>query len=456
MMNAHHPDLPALYRTHLDQLQARCAELLPLHGFDGLAIASGVEKFAFLDDKAYPFQANPHFLHWVPLPQHPGCWLLIRPGRPPLLIYPQAEDYWHAPPAPPSGYWVEALEIQVVRSLEAAAAALQAAAPARLAVIGEADAAVPGGPVAHNPEGVLAALHHARAYKTDYELQLMRAASRRAAVGHLAARAAFEAGGAEFDIHLAYLAASGQSERELPYGNIVGLGAHGAVLHWQFQDRLAPAQPTTLLIDAGAQCAGYASDITRTWLHPHAPQGSARDDFAALLAGMEQLELALVDQVRAGTDYAAIHLDAHQRIATLLLDVGLLQGLSAEAAVTQGATRPFFPHGIGHLLGLQVHDIAGLQIDAAGTRRERPAGHPYLRLTRPLAPGMVVTIEPGLYFIPLLLRELQASPLTAHVNWARVEALKPFGGIRIEDDVVCRAEGAPENLTRDAFRALSG
>ena len=137
-----------------------------------------------------------------------------------------------------------------------------------------------------------------------------------------------------------------------------------------------------------------------------------------------------------------------------MLDAGLIHGLSAEAAVAQGLSSTFFPHGVGHLLGAQVHDVAGLQVDRSGTRRERPSGHPYLRLTRRLEPGMVVTIEPGLYFIPLLLRERRASALAAHVDWDRVEALRPFGGIRIEDDVACRAEGPPENLTREAFALL--
>jgi Xaa-Pro dipeptidase len=219
------------------------------------------------------------------------------------------------------------------------------------------------------------------------------------------------------------------------------------VLHWQHQDKRAPQRPSTLLIDAGASHRGYAADITRTWLHPQAPASG----FADLLLGMERLQLALVDEVRAGTDYAAVHLSAHRRIAQLLLDTGLLQGLSAEAAVAQGLSSTFFPHGIGHLLGLQVHDVAGLQADRAGMRRERPEGHPYLRLTRTLEPGMVVTIEPGLYFIPMLLRERRASATAGHLNWKAVEALLPFGGIRIEDDVACRAEGPPENLTRDAF-----
>lgn len=444
-------ELATLYPQHLATLQRRLEAALAAHGFDALAIAAGVEKFAFLDDRPYGFQVNPHFVHWLPLPQAIGSWLLLRPGQRPRLLYLQAEDYWHAPPATPGGYWTEAVEVEILRTPEQLAARLQALVPARCAQLAEADAQLPGAGTP-NPEGLLAALHFERGMKTDYELQLMRSSSQRAVLGHLAARAAFEAGGAEADIHAAYLAGSDQAERELPYGNIVGLGAHGAVLHWQHQDKRAPAQPTSLLIDAGASCQGYAADITRSWLHPEA-QGAARE-FAALLAGMEALELALVDQVRAGTDYPDIHLDAHRRIAQLLLEQGLIHGLSAEAAVAQGLSATFFPHGVGHLLGAQVHDVAGLQVDRAGTRRERPAGHPYLRLTRRLEPGMVVTIEPGLYFIPLLLRERQASALAAHVNWTAVQALAPFGGIRIEDDVACRAEGAPENLTREAFAVL--
>lgn len=455
-MNSPTPDaLAALYASHLATLQQRLAQALAACGFDALIVAAGVEKFAFLDDRPYGFQVNPHVAHWLPLvgtQAAPGSWLLLQPGQAPRLLFLQPEDYWHAPPAPPSGYWVAPWQIESFRDPAPLVARLRELVPARCAQIAETDAALDLGVL--NPEPLLAHLHFERGMKTPYELALMRNASQRAALGHLAARSAFEAGGAEADIHAAYLAASDQAERELPYGSIVGLGAHGAVLHWQHQDKIAPAAPTTLLIDAGAACKGYAADITRTWLHPRCQPGAARDRFAALLAGMEALELALVDEVRDGVDYPAIHLSAHQRIAALLLDQGLIQGLSAEAAVAEGLTATFFPHGVGHLLGAQVHDVAGLQIDRAGTRRERPPGHPYLRLTRRLAPGMVVTIEPGLYFIPMLLRERRASALAARVNWTEIEALLPFGGIRIEDDVACRADGPPENLSRDAFALL--
>jgi len=97
-----------------------------------------------------------------------------------------------------------------------------------------------------------------------------------------------------------------------------------------------------------------------------------------------------------------------------------------------------------------VHEVAGFAESDAGGSIPRPEGHPYLRLTRVLAPGMVVTIEPGIYFIDMLLDELRAGPHAGSVDWSRVDAFRPFGGIRIEDDVVC-TDGAPVNLTREGF-----
>ncbi|MDW8478958.1 MAG: M24 family metallopeptidase [Xanthomonadales bacterium] len=205
----------------------------------------------------------------------------------------------------------------------------------------------------------------------------------------------------------------------------------------------------SLLIDAGAQVRGYAADITRTHVRDgHGP-------FAELLAGMERLQQRLVAGVRPGRSFVELHLEAHREIASLLADSGLVRGMAAEAVVESGISRAFFPHGLGHLLGLQVHDVAGHQQDAHGTPTRRPPEHPFLRLTRILEEDMVLTIEPGLYFIPALLAELAASPAGRAVDWALVERLRPYGGIRIEDDVRVTASGC-ENLTRAAFAALAG
>jgi Xaa-Pro dipeptidase len=128
--------------------------------------------------------------------------------------------------------------------------------------------------------------------------------------------------------------------------------------------------------------------------------------------------------------------------------------LGGDEALDAGLTSVFFPHGIGHLLGLQVHDVGGVMADAAGHERQRPAGHPYLRLTRMLEPGVVVTVEPGVYFIDMLLAAARADKRRELIDWQRVESLRPYGGIRIEDDIVTTTEG-PENLTRDAFAAAA-
>ncbi|MGL5501126.1 MAG: M24 family metallopeptidase, partial [Plesiomonas shigelloides] len=122
--------------------------------------------------------------------------------------------------------------------------------------------------------------------------------------------------------------------------------------------------------------------------------------------------------------------------------------LNEEDMVNEGLTGSFMPHGLGHLLGLQVHDVAGFMQDEQGTHLAAPAAYPALRCTRELAPRMVLTIEPGLYFIDSLLEPWKNHALNSHINWARIDALRPFGGIRIEDNIVI-TEGGIENLTRD-------
>jgi Xaa-Pro dipeptidase len=159
--------------------------------------------------------------------------------------------------------------------------------------------------------------------------------------------------------------------------------------------------------------------------------------------------LAMCAQVRADTDYKTIHLNAHLALAKILRDFDLIN-VAPEIAVETGVSSAFFPHGIGHGIGLQVHEVAGFAASDAGGTIAKPEGHPYLRLTRTLEPGMVVTIEPGIYFIDMLLDALKDKGLGPSVNWDRVAAFRPFGGIRIEDDVVC-TEGAPINLTREGF-----
>jgi len=200
----------------------------------------------------------------------------------------------------------------------------------------------------------------------------------------------------------------------------------------------------SFLIDAGATQQGYASDITRTY-------SANGGRFSEMIEAMDELQLGLCDGMRAGVDYRDMHLRAHQDIAGVLHDFDVIT-VDPATAVESGLSSVFFPHGLGHYLGLQTHDVAGLIADEEGTELPRPEGHPFLRLTRTLEAGNVLTVEPGLYFIDTLLNGWRARNGDDGVNWARVEELAPYGGIRIEDNIVV-TEGDPVNLTRPAFSA---
>jgi Xaa-Pro dipeptidase len=436
-------NLASLYADHLSTLRERADKALALAGFDHLLIAAGMPLRKFLDDQDQPFIVSPHFKHWLPLTDTPGSWVVYTPGSRPKLIFLQPRDYWHVVPDAPTGYWVDAFDISIVRTAAEAVAQLPGG---KRAVIAAGHAGMDG-IEANNPTAVLDYLHWYRSYKTPYELELMREASRIGTRAHRAAEQAFRAGESEFGIHMAYLAAASQSDAELPYASIVGLNEHGAVLHYTNFDRKAPAQSRSFLIDAGASAAGYASDITRTY----AAAGAA--EFQALIDSVDRAQQGFAAKVCAGQSYPELHIHAHHVLAEVLREHGFIR-MSAESAVASGVTGTFMPHGLGHPIGLQVHDVAGFQQSERGGTIGRPDGHPYLRMTRVLEPGMVVTIEPGLYFIDMLLAELRSKPEAKDVDWAKVDAFRPYGGIRIEDDVVCTAD-TPENLTRNAFALLN-
>jgi Xaa-Pro dipeptidase len=241
-----------------------------------------------------------------------------------------------------------------------------------------------------------------------------------------------------------YLAACGHSDAQLPYNNIVALNSHGSVLHYQGRARQAPEKLYSFLIDAGCTVNSYASDITRTY-------AAEPGEFADLVTEMDTMQQELTGRVRAGLDYKELHLHAHLQIAGLLESFGIIN-VSAADAVETGLSSVFYPHGLGHFLGLQTHDVAGL-IDNDGHPIPRPDGHPYLRLTRVLEAGNVLTIEPGLYFIEPLLRGWRENGNAAAINWDKVDSLMPYGGIRIEDNVHVTKSGC-ENLTRSAFAGL--
>jgi Xaa-Pro dipeptidase len=439
------PDFETLHAGHMGTQCARFDRALSECGYRGVLIHSGTPASIFRDDQTHPFKAHAWFKAWVPLTDVPDCLLHYEPGRTPTLLFHQPADFWHLAPAPPQAFWTRHVELKPVADLSVARAAL----PRDLrstAYVGESFPELAAWNVAAlNPEPLMTRIDYHRASKTPYELAHLRAANRIAVQGHLAAARAFEAGASEFEIELAFIRACGAREQDLPYNPIIALNEHSATLHYQRLERAPPQAIHSMLIDAGAEAAGYASDVTRTYSRTDA-------DFAALVECFDELQQSLCASVHAGVDWRDVHLSAHRLVAELLREADITL-CDPEEAVETGVSSVFLPHGIGHLLGLQVHDAGGLLRSPAGGEIPRPQDHPYLRLTRVLEPDFVVTMEPGIYFIDALLDRARADRRAAKINWTRVASLKRFGGIRIEDDLAV-GDSSAENLTRDAFGAF--
>lgn len=434
------------FGPHLASVCARTARALEACHFCGVLLHSGSLLTVFEDDRTYPFEAHAPFKVWAPILDVPDCLVYFEPGAKPLLLFHRPTDFWHKAADLPRAYWTRHFDIRPIKDLTQARTHLPRDL-GRVAYIGDPFAELSSwGVAAVNPRNLMRHLDFERAVKTPYELVCLREASRLGVLGHLAAAQAFAEGATEFEIELQFLRACGMREHELPYNPIIALNDAGAVLHYQVLERRAPTERHSMLIDAGAEFAGYASDITRT----HALRGG---DFATLIEKMDVLQQSLCAGLRPGVDWRDVHLRTHELTAKLLREADITT-CSAEEAVATGVTSVFLPHGIGHLLGLEVHDVGGFMSSPEGADIPRPAGHPFLRLTRVLQEGFVVTVEPGIYFIDQLLDAARADGRGSRINWSRIAALRRFGGIRIEDNVAITNDGA-DNLTRAAFAALA-
>ena len=440
--NARQPDWGKLFSDHLAELERRLVIALDTAGRSSLVIFAGNTKFRFRDDLSYHFAVEPYFKAWVPLTNYPGSALKLVPGRPPVLVLLRETGFWHETPAAPTGFWADHFEIREVESSEAVLDEL-GSADSHVSVIGESSSQTDTFAFSNEP-AILNVLDYFRAYKTDYEITCISRANEIAAHGHIAARDAFYEGASEFELNSVYCRASSQVEPELPYPNIVALNQHAAILHYQNLRRDRPASVRSFLIDAGAQFHGYASDITRTY-------SAADDEFSALIDAMDELQRTICNEIRDGVAFSDLNDRAHELLAAVLCEQDLLS-CGAEKAYETGITKSFLPHGLGHLLGLQVHDIGGRLADSDGSENPPSKTHPRLRLTRRLEAGIVVTIEPGLYFIPSLLDELRETALGDNVRWDKIDALQVCGGIRVEDDIIVTKNGA-RNLSRPALEA---
>ncbi len=428
----------ALYREHIATLVQRYTDALEQCAADRALVFAGVPRLRDRDDQAFPFVAEPYFQQWIPLPDAPGSAIEFRPGHKPHLIFMHDEDFWSAPARAPADAVLEHFE--VTRTDGSGVRDCVARPGGRTVTIGDSGHALEQHEVDRSAE-FLAYLDFDRAIKTAWELACMSDANTVAAAGHRAVEQALRAGVSEFELHMRYCSVTGHTDEDLPYPSIIGLNEHAAILHYQQRDRKPPATTHSLLIDAGARINGYASDVTRT----HCLDEEA---FGELIEAMNTLQQRVCARVRAGVDFVALNDFCHELLAGVLAECGFIR-CTAEAAFENGVTTAFLPHGLGHLLGLQVHDVGGRTPERLGEAKTPPARHPYLRLTRTLEENMVVTIEPGIYFIEPLIEAFERKT-PGIIERTALDTLARCGGIRIEDNLQVESRGHT-NLTRIAF-----
>jgi len=239
------------------------------------------------------------------------------------------------------------------------------------------------------------------------------------------------------------------------------LSQNGETLHNHYHGNKLEAG-RLMLTDAGAETTmNYCSDFTRTIPVSGKFTQQQREIYQLVLdANMRAIEMSA-----PGIRYLDVHLEAAKVIASGLKALGLMKG-NVDDAVAQGAHALFFPHGLGHMMGLDVHDMEGLGEDFVGydetIQRSSQFGTAYLRLAKKLKPGYVFTDEPGIYFIPALIDMWKKeNKFTDFINYDKLEAYRSFGGIRIEDDLLvtengCRVLGKPIPKTINEIEKIMG
>jgi Xaa-Pro aminopeptidase len=403
-------------------------------------------------DNRYPFRQSSHLLYLAPT-RRPDAVLVLDAddGTDRLFAPPDHPDdaVWHGPTAPlaeeAAAFGIAAvhpldelpafLARQRGRRLHVPPVFVPALRPRLAAWLDVAEDAL--APLA--TEEVVHALGDLRLRKDAGEVAEIERALEATARMFAAAFGAVEPGSTEGAVYGAMARSAFADGFEFSFSPIVSV--RGEVLHNESRGNTM-REGDLLLIDAGLETpAGYASDITRT-----VPVAGHFDDrqrgvYEVVLAA----QLAAIAEIRPGASFRAIHDRASRVIAAGLRELGLMRGDPAEA-VAAGAHALFFVHGLGHPLGLDVHDVHDLG-DAvaypAGAPRSEAFGTRFLRFGRDLEEGMVMTVEPGVYFIPSLIDQWRGEGRHAEfIDYDAVEHYRGFGGIRIEDDVLCGSDGA--------------
>ena len=434
---------PDLQRRACEARRTRLAGLL---GNRPALIAAGLPRARNYPANQYPFRASSHFLYLFGLPLRGA--MAVYDGAAFTLHVPEPhpdQALWEGPP--PTVEEIAAATGCAVRPVARLAASVRGRAVATLAapdletcleqsrLLGR---EIRPGVVDVLDAPLANALIALRLQHDPAAVAELRAAAEATAAAHQAGMAATRPGRSAVEVRAAMEAALIARGMGCAYPSIVT--PHGEILHSERYDHRL-AEGDLLLADVGAETAGgWAGDVTRTWPVSGRFSPTQRDFYQLVLEAQRRAIAA----VMPGTRYRNVHVIACQTLAAGLVDLGVLRG-DPIALAADGVVALLFPHGVGHLLGLDVHDMEDLG-DRAGYAPDRERAKEFglrsLRLDRDLLPGMAVTIEPGLYLAPSILEDPALARVAGdRLDRKRLAAFADVRGIRIEDDVLVTETG---------------
>ena len=426
-------------------LKARRNRLSKLIDFPVL-LWSGAAKPRNFTANIYPFRASSHFLYFAGMPLENAA-IRIEAGKLTLFVDESSvEDaLWHGP-SPSRDEIAQRIGADEARPLAELAERSQG-----VATLGDRDETVQMMEKALLSRGIVLHRHHStgdralekaivqlRMIQDSGSINAIREAIAVSIQAHKAGMAATATAEIEAQVRAAMESVIIAHNMSCAYGSIVTIA--GEVLHnHHYHNSLSSHD--LLLADVGAETSGgWASDLTRTWPVSGKFSSTQQDLYDVVLAAHD----FCIEKAKPGVEYEEIHLIACEIIAAGLVDLGILKG-HPEDLVAQDAHALFFPHGVGHLMGLDVHDmedLGDLSGYAEGRVRSDRFGLAFLRLNRPLAEGMAVTIEPGFYQVPAILNDPKnRDHYKEVVDWERLSLFRDVRGIRIEDDVLITKNG---------------
>ena len=430
----------SLAKLFLDHLALRLSYLekaLAVSKFDALIISSGSPVKYFANGNGVSLNTVPHFGHYCPLagPHHA---IKLQPNQKPILICYAPQSFWYDSLNFDDAFWIDGFNIVKVCDLKALWDMLTVSKASRMAYIGDAVESAITANLDPNPIELTASLDWGRKYKTPYEIKCIEEATAKSAKGHIAGQLAFLADASELDIHYAFMEAAQSLESELAFSTIVAINEKSAILHYEGKRTLRSGQ--TLLMDCGVKVRGYASDITRTITNVNCDS-----TFKDMIVSMRKNQQELIANLGPNKSFKALHNLSHLKLAELLKEHKILYS-EPESAIELGFTKLFYPHNLGHHLGIQVHDVTG-KLANESNNAVITTQQSTLQTDRILEPGNVITIEPGCYFIPTLLEPFRTNKYSKQLNWKLIDQLSCFGGIRIEDNILITETGH-HNITK--------